>query len=146
MPSANTKPVATRISKDLYWGLLKEAAEHQRTISKHLEAVLEEYLRKKKVPSKAEKGAIISTTKKTKCIAFQDFPDIIIQKIDGKKWSMHTIRPDNKVSKGTFGRQIANGSIVFDGYDISFGNDSKFHCKGHILKFYETELEIEWYD
>lgn len=145
MPSANTKPVATRISKDLYWGLLKEAAEHQRTISKHLEAVLEEYLRKKKVPSKAEKGAIISTTKKTKCIAFQDFPDIIIQKMNDI-WSMHTIRPDNKVSRGTLGRKIANGSLVFDGYDICFANDGRFYCKGLLLKFYETELEIQWYD
>lgn len=74
MPSANTKPVATRISKDLYWGLLKEAAEHQRTISKHLEAVLEDYLRKTKVPSKkAENGVLLNDGKTIgRCLFFEE--------------------------------------------------------------------------
>lgn len=62
MPSANTKPIATRISNDLYWDLLKQAAENQRTISKHLEAVLKEYLKNSDKPQKkAEKGGEIFT-------------------------------------------------------------------------------------
>lgn len=147
MPTANTKVLSARIDKGKYYSLLERAAARKMPLNAYINVLFDEILSlKKEVVQKAEKGATIETTKKTNCIAFQDFPNIIIQKIGGHKWSMHTIRPDNKVSPGTFGRQIANGSIVFDGYDISFGNDSKFHCKGQILKFYETELEIQWYD
>lgn len=91
MPSANTKPVATRISKDLYWGLLKEAAEHQRTISKHLEAVLEEYLRKTKVPSKkAEMGAIIEQT--IDVMIFDGYKGFVATKDGiGGRWQMRKV-------------------------------------------------------
>lgn len=94
MPSANTKPVATRISKDLYWGLLKEAAEHQRTISKHLEAVLEEYLRKTKVPSKkAEMGAIIEQT--IDVMTFDGYKGFVATKDGiGGRWQMRKVIRD----------------------------------------------------
>lgn len=45
MPSANTKPVAARISKTDYYRLLRDAAEKQMTISKFLEdVVIQKYL------------------------------------------------------------------------------------------------------
>lgn len=94
MPSANTKPVATRISKDLYWGLLKEAAENQRTISKHLEAVLEDYVRNMKVISnKAEKGAIIEE-KTIEVMTFEGYKFAATKDGIGGTWQMRKVIRD----------------------------------------------------
>jgi hypothetical protein len=158
MPSANTKPVAARIPKDHYYLLLREAADRQMTISKFLEdVVIRSFLRPKEVVQTAEKGAklqVVQTAekgaklqeiKKTKCVVFDDFPDLIVREVVGG-YSMHTIGKDNKVSRGVIGKQLANGSIVFEGYEVFFGNNGKWNSRTAFgLRTRVTELEINWY-
>jgi hypothetical protein len=147
MPSANTKPVAARIHKDHYYLLLREAADRQMTISKFLEdVVIRSFLIPKEVVQTAEKGAKLKEVKKTKCVVFDDFPDLIVREVGGG-YSMHTIGEDNKVSRGVIGKQLANGSIVFEGYEVFFfGNNGKWNSRTTLgLKTRVTELEINWY-
>ena len=146
MPSANTKPVAARIPKDHYYLLLREAADRQMTISKFLEdVVIRSFLRPKEVVQTAEKGAKLKEVKKTKCVVFDDFPDLIVREVVGG-YSMHTIGKDNKVSRGVIGKQLANDSIVFEGYEVFFGNNGKWNSRTAFgLRTRVTELEINWY-
>ena len=146
MPSANTKPVAARIPKDHYYLLLREAADRQMTISKFLEdVVIRSFLRPKEVVQTAEKGAKLQEIKKTKCVVFDDFPDLIVREVVGG-YSMHTIGKDNKVSRGVIGKQLANDSIVFEGYEVFFGNNGKWNSRTAFgLRTRVTELEINWY-
>lgn len=145
MPSANTKPVAARIPKDHYYLLLREAADRQMTISKFLEdVVISSFLRPKEV-EKAEKGAVVKEVKKTKCIVFDDFPDLIVREVSSG-YSIHEIGKDNKVSQGVIGKQIANGCIVFEGYEVFFGNNGKWNSRTRMgLRTEVAELEINWY-
>lgn len=145
MPSANTKPVAARIPKDHYYLLLREAADRQMTISRFLEdVVIRSYLSPKKV-QKSEGGAIDvkPKIKPTKCIVFDELPDLIARNIGGN-YSIHTIANDNTISGGTLGKKIANGAIVFEGYDICFTNTNEWSLRHKILKSKEVELEIIW--
>jgi len=145
MPSANTKPVAARIPKDHYYLLLREAADRQMTISRFLEdVVIKSYLSPKKV-QKAEGGAIDvkPKIKPTKCIVFDEIPDLIVRNIGGN-YSIHTIANDNTISGGTLGKQIANGAIVFEGYDICLTTTKEWYEKNRKLKNKEVELEIIW--
>jgi hypothetical protein len=150
MPSANTKPVAARIPKDHYYLLLREAADRQMSISRFLEdVVIRSYLRP---IEKAEKGIVIKEDKKitpkitpTNCIVFEEFPDVIVRRI-GKEYSMHQIGKNNKVSVGVIGKQIANGCIMFEGYEVFFGNNNAWNSRTKFgLRTKEVELEIEWF-
>jgi hypothetical protein len=148
MPSANTKPVAARIPKDHYYLLLREAAERQMTISRFLEdVVIKSYLTPKKA-QKVENGGMVDikqkdSVKPTKCIVFDEFPDVLVRNI-GTNYSMHTIGKDDTISVGTIGKKIANGTIVFEGYDISFTNLNEWSSRNRKLKTREVELEIVW--
>jgi hypothetical protein len=59
MPSANTKPLASRVSKDEYFMLLREAAERQMTLSQFVkDVVIGDFISKLNKPNLlAEKGA-----------------------------------------------------------------------------------------
>ena len=145
MPTANTKVLTARIDKSKYYMLLERASARKMALSAYINVVFDELL-KKEVVQKAENGAILKTgeAKPTECIAFKDYPNIIIRVRYGN-WTMHHI-DGRRVSIGTSPRQLANGCLVFDGYPITYDSDSKFRANKKVLDFYTEHLEIKWDD
>jgi len=140
--------------------LLERASARKMPLSAYINVVFDELLAlKKEVVQKAEKGVVLDKVsvspmppakKYTGCIAFKEYPNIIIRIRDNgrlvgsDKWTMHKIE-GTKVSGGTPPLKLPNGNIEFEGYPIIY-DQSRFMANGKVLATYEENLEIEWYD
>ena len=140
MPSVRTKAVGTRIPKDLYWVLLRQAAERKMTMSLYLQELLSKIVDVEQKVEQKENGGNINGVTTIRFIAFNKEPNLFVRKIDNK-WQMFKV-----ITKGDAIVQMSDGVIGhhteavgykgyntrFSGYDIFLNHRGEW-CKGSVL-------------
>jgi hypothetical protein len=131
MPSVRTKAVGTRIPKDLYWVLLRQAAERKMTMSLYLQELLSNIVDVEQKVEQKENGGLTKDYQTVEVVRLKfppnrgmsPFKDRYIV-VYGSRW--FEVFPNDKV----FAHNIVkkpNGLMQFDDIAIFQAKDGKYY-------------------